>query len=71
MISSVYLETTSLSFLVLLVEKCMVHPFVLQMHQTKLFSLVGETEEALLTFCIRLMGLFSEHLNLGGSCKQL
>lgn len=46
MISPVYLETTSLSFLVLLAGKCVMHAFVLQMHQTKPLSLEGDTESS-------------------------
>lgn len=71
MISPVYLETTSLSLLVFLAGKCMMHAFVLQMQQTKPFSLEGGTQKALVIFCVRLMCLMSEHLNSEGSCKQL
>lgn len=46
MISPVYLETTSSIFLVLLAGKCVMHAFVLQMHQTKPLSLEGHTESS-------------------------
>lgn len=68
---SPYLEITSSSFLLFLAGRCVVHPFLLQMHQTKPFPLEGETERALVTFCGRLMGFMREHWNLEGSCKQL
>lgn len=50
MITTVSLETTSLSFLVFLAAECMVHQFVLQMQQTKRFSLESEKERSKVTF---------------------